>query len=282
MRARFSTATSTPSPVLPAPIAKQGLMLLEDITCGTHYAALNTAIIGSCFNAIAHRRRYARQQPMRNYLPRAPSARPQWGRLMQEMRQPEGLVSALPLFFSHLAVVEKQAEHISNEIQAHGLANVAQAHAGRMLQASRQMSEIAITAIQSLDKISNGSLPLSYARNMIMLRSFLADVVGGGSPLVDRDGNILVPELPQRRVLQRKPVYLRAILEHKGKSSPVIVINISITGAALENAPPLVPKSVVVLEIGTRCLAATVVWDRGSSAAIKFDMPLKEEDPLLA
>ena len=146
----------------------------------------------------------------------------------------------------------------------------------------QEMSEIAIAAIQSLDKISNGSLPLSYARNMIMLRSFLSDVVTGGSPLVDRDGNIIVPELPQRRVLKRKPVYLRAILEHKGKASPVIVINISTTGVALENAPPLVPKSVVVLEIGERCFAGMVVWDRGSSAAIKFDMPLKEEDPLLA
>lgn len=281
LRSRFGSTTATPSPVLPAPMAKQGVLLLEDITCGAHYAALNTAIIGSSFNALAHRRRLLRPQSLRNHLPHPPSARLAWDRLMQEMRQPDALTAAVPAFFAHLPVVEKQVEHISSEMAAHGAPNAAQAHAPRLLQAARQMSDLANAAITTLDKIANGTLPLSYTRNMIMLRSFLTEVHSGGSPLIDRDGNILVPELPQRRVLKRKPVYLKAVLEHRGKASPVIVTNISSTGVALESAPLLVPKSVVVIEIGERCFAGTVVWERGSSAAIKFDIPLKDEDPLL-
>lgn len=281
LRSRFTTATSTPSPVQPMHLPKQGMVLLEDITCGSHYAALNTAIVGSAFNALAHRRRFTRPRSLRNHLPRPPSARTAWGRLMQEMRQPEALAAALPAFLSHLALVEKQVELFLNEIEAHGVQGAAQLHAGRMTQAARQMADLANAALGTVDKVANGILPLSYTRNMIMLRSFLLDVHGGGSPLVDRDGNIVVPELPQRRVPARKPVYLKCVVEHRGKAAAAIVTNISMTGAGLVNAPPLAPKSVVVVEIGERCFAGTVVWESGTSAAVKFDQPLKDDDPLL-
>lgn len=282
LRSRFATATSNPSPVRPLHVPKQGMVLLEDLACGSHYAALNTAIVGSAFNALAHRRRFSRPRSLRNHLPRPPSARTAWSRLMQEMRQPEALAAALPAFLTHLSVVEKQVELFLNEIEAHGAQAVAQMHGGRLTQAARQMADLANAAIVAIDKVANGIIPLSYTRNMIMLRSFLQDVHGGGSPLVDRDGNIVVPELPQRRAPVRKAVYLKCVIEHRGKAAPVIATNISMTGVGLENAPPLVPKSVVVVEIGDRCFAGTVVWESGTSAAVKFDQPLRDDDPLLA
>ena len=41
-------------------------------------------------------------------------------------------------------------------------------------------------------------------------------------------------------------------------------------------------KSVVVVEIENRCMAGVVVWARGAYAGIKFDQPLKEDDPLIS
>lgn len=281
LRSRFTNAPTNPSPVQPMHLPKQGVLLLEEIACGSHYAALNTAIVASAFNAFANRRRFVRPRSLRNHLPRPPSARAAWGRLMQEMRQPETVAGVVPAFFAHLSVIEKQVELFLNEIDAHGLQGAAQMHAARATQAARQMSDLASTAIAAIDKVANGILPLSYTRNMIMLRSFLADVHTGGSPLVDREGNIVVPELPQRRVPVRKPVFVRCVVEHRGKAANAVVTNISVTGVILENAPSLAPKSVVVVEIGERCFAGTVVWESGTSAAIKFDQPLKDDDQLL-
>lgn len=272
---------STPSTLATA-APKQGLILFEEIACGTHYAALSTAVIGSAFNALSHRRRLLHPQSLRNHIPHPPSARLSWGRLMQEMRQPEASAAAVPAYYAHLAVVEKQIEFICGEIQTHGLAVAAQMHAGRMTQAARQMSEMAIAAISTIDKIGSGAISLSYTRNVVMLRGFLLDVAGGASPLVDRDGNTIVPDLPLRRIAPRRRVHLKCVVEHRGKAAPAVVTNISMTGAGLENAPQLTTKSVVVVEIGERCFAGTVVWERGPSAAVKFDQPLKDDDPLLS
>lgn len=38
-----------------AVLQKTGLLLLEEIICGTHYALLNTAAVGSAFNVLRSR-----------------------------------------------------------------------------------------------------------------------------------------------------------------------------------------------------------------------------------
>ncbi len=265
-----------------APAQKQGLVLLDDITCGTHYAALNTAAVGSGFNAMSKRRPFLRPLSLRNSIPNPPSARLSWGRLMQEMAQPENVSLPVSTFLMHLSVVEKQVEFICGEIEQNGESAVVLQHSARMRQAAKQMAQLGIAALFALDKVAQVTNSTYFVRNSVLLRGLLHEIQNGGSPLVTREGRMAVPDLPQRRPPTRKHVQLPCMIECRGKEHKAVVTNISAGGVGLETGMPLAPRSTVVIEIGERCLAGTVVWHRGNSAGIKFERTLKDEDPLLA
>lgn len=268
-------------PASPVP-QKTGLLLLEEIICGTHYALLNTAAIGSAFNVMRNKGRLQRSSQLRNVIPHPPSGRSSWGRLMQEMQQPDTVSAPVASYLAHLAVVEKQVEFICDEIDAQGVAPALVQHSARLGQAARQMSDLGLGALNALEKITSIALTSYYMRNMVLLRGLLRDVAGGASPLIDRNGRIFLPELPQRRAPVRKLVNLPCVVECKGKESRAVVSNVNAGGFGLIGAPNLSPRSVVVIEVAGRCLSGTAVWVSGTSAGIKFDQILKDDDPLLA
>lgn len=257
-------------------------MLLEEIMCGTHYAVLNTAIVGSCFNALRHKRKFLRPTSMRNHIPHPPSARMAWGRLMQEMQQPDLVSVPVATFFTHLSALETQVEFLCSEIDAHGQSAVILAHSGRLGQSAKQMADLGVAALNALERIASSALSSYFMRNMVLLRGLLTEVASGGSPLVDRDGRIVVPDLPQRRPPLRKHVQMPCIVECKGREHRVIVTNLSAGGIGITRAPELSARSVVVVEIMERCFTGRVVWISGANAGIKFDALLKDDDPLLA
>ena len=282
LRTAFSSdpqkAALTASPVL----QKTGLLLLEEIICGTHYALLNTAAVGSAFNVMRSKGRLQRPSQLRNVIPHPPSGRASWGRLMQEMQQPDTVSVPVASYLAHLAVVEKQVEFICTEIDAQGLGPALTQHGPRLGQAARQMSELGLGALNALEKITAAALTSYFMRNMVLLRGLLRDVAGGASPLIDRDGRVFLPELPQRRAPVRKLVNLPCVVECKGKETKAVVSNISAGGVGLIGVPNLSPRSVVVVDLAGRCFSGTAVWVSGSSAGVKFDQPLKDDDALLA
>lgn len=268
-------------PVSPV-LQKTGLLLLEEIICGTHYALLNTAAVGSAFNALRGKGRLQRPSTLRNVIPHPPSGRSSWGRLMQEMQQPDTVSAPVASYLAHLAVVAKQVEFICDEIDAQGVGPAMAQHSARIGQAARQMSDLGIAAINALEKITSVALSTYFMRNMVLLRGLLRDVGAGASPLIDRDGRIFLPELPQRRAPLRKTVNLACVVECKGKETKATVSNINAGGVGVVGVPGLSPRSVVVVEVAGRCFSGTAVWVSGTSAGVKFDQPLKEDDPLLA
>lgn len=282
LRTAFSSdpqkAALPASPVL----QKTGLLLLEEIICGTHYALLNTAAVGSAFNVLRSKGRLQRPSALRNVIPHPPSGRTSWGRLMQEMQQPDTISAPVASYLAHLAVVEKQVEFICDEIDTNGVGPTLVQHSARLSQAARQMSDLGLGALNALEKITSVALTTYYMRNMVLLRGLLRDVAAGASPLVDRDGRIFLPDLPQRRAPLRKAVNLPCVVECKGKETKATVSNINAGGVGITGAPNLSPRSVVVVEVSGRCFSGTAVWVSGTSAGIKFDQPLKDDDPLLA
>lgn len=283
LRSVFSVdSTPSTSTIAAASAQKKGLALLDEITCGTHYAALNTAAVGSGLNALGKRWPLLRPSSLRNYIPNPPSARMSWGRLMQEMAQPD--IVSLPVsgFLTHLAVVEKQVELICSEIEQRGQNAVVLQHSARMQQAAKQMAQLSIAALHSLDAICAAAGSNHFARNSVLLRGLLHDVSEGRAPLVDRTGRLQVPDLPQRRPPVRKRLRLPGVVECKGKEIKAVVTDISAGGLAVDCSGPLAARSTIVVEIGERCMSGRVVWQSGNSAGIKLDKPLKENDPLLA
>lgn len=259
----------------------KGIMLLEQIVLGTHYAALNTAVVGSGLNALASHRRLARPLVLRNYLPHAPSARLSWGQLMQQMKQPDTLAISVSAFFSHLADVEHHVEFVSTEIERHGQPSVGQQHATTIHTASTKMSNLGLAALDALDVVSHAIFSNYFTRNFVLLRGLLSEVKVGRMPLVDRSGDLVVPELPQKRSSPRRGVRLPCVVESKGQATAAVAVSICASNICIDHASPLAAKSVVVLELGERCFAGRVVWASHNSAAIKFDKPLKDDDPLI-
>ncbi|MDX2205206.1 MAG: PilZ domain-containing protein [Hyphomicrobiaceae bacterium] len=275
--------TAPPAPLTsPAPAQKQGFALLAEITCGTQYAALNTAAVGSGLNALSRRWPLQRPLALRNFIPNPPSARLSWGRLMEEMAQPDTVSLPVSGFLTHLAVVEKQVEFICDEIEQRGQSAVVLQHSARMQQAAKQMGQLGIAALHALDSIGAAVGSNHFVRNSVLLRGLLHDVQEGRSPLVDRTGRLQVPELPQRRPPLVKRVSLPCVIECKGKEHRGTVTNISAGGLGVDCAAPLAPRSVIVVEIGERCMSGRVVWQSGRNAGVRLDKALKDDDVLLA
>lgn len=274
--------TQSASVTTPPPAQKQGLALLDELTCGTQYAALNTAAVGSGLNALGNRWPLQRPLSLRNYIPNPPSARLSWGRLMGEMAQPDTVSLPVSSFLTHLAVVEKQVEFICGEIEQRGQSAVVLEHSTRMLKAAKQMAQSGIAALHALDTVCASVGSNHFQRNSVLLRGVLHDVQEGRSSLVDRTGRLQVPELPQRRPPLLKRVNLPCMVECRAKEYRATATNVSAGGVAVDCVAPLAARSVVVVEIGERCMSGRVVWHSGRSAGISFDKPLKDSDPLLA
>ena len=94
----------------------------------------------------------------------------------------------------------------------------------------------------------------------------------------------------ERRVLPRFDLVSRVDVLVAGSSDPVwgAVANISRSGVALYIRQPLQPRSKVTLKFRlqgqggrevTEDVSATLVWQRGETAGIEFDVPLLADSP---
>ena len=99
---------------------------------------------------------------------------------------------------------------------------------------------------------------------------------------MDDNATVKLPDLPQRSAAVRPNVHLPCVLEYHGRTYQAVAKDISTGGVGLEQAPALVPQTVVLMEFESgHCIAGLVVWSKGTRAGVKFDLPLKPSHPLL-
>ena len=147
----------------------------------------------------------------------------------------------------------------------------------------RCLSLRALTAVVSVEKDVARCLPGRYSHNTPLLKKLLRSVIEGGRPCVDDNATVKLPDLPQRRASVRPNVHLPCVLEYHGRTFQAAAKDISTGGVGLEQAPALVPQTVVLMEFESgHCIAGLVVWSKGTRAGVKFDLPLKPSHPLLA
>ncbi len=75
----------------------------------------------------------------------------------------------------------------------------------------------------------------------------------------------------QKRSDPRRNIFVAAVLNHDGASTPVRVRNMSRSGALVECAAPPAVQSAVRLCRGSLNVRGSVVWLRGARAGIRFD-----------
>ena len=116
-----------------------------------------------------------------------------------------------------------------------------------------------------------------------MLARLLNAVIHGKHPCLDPRGAIFLPALPQRRRARRFALLQDCAILFRGIRYDAFAKDISATGLGLTNAPPLILKHPIDVELkGGRRLSGTVVWVKDGKVGVEFLTLLPPNDPLLA
>lgn len=259
-----------------------GIALFEEIVCATHFAALQTAAVASCVNALHCGNRRMHPLTVRNFVPRMPGVMGDLERCDDDMALGRSTVAAIADFTSLVASLDSVIKAFSSDAERWGVTQALARHRERLATATQQLSQSALKAVRLLAVPLRRYLLLRYDENMAEIDRLLGRVIAGQSPCLDAQGDVCLPELPQRRPWPRRYLRRPCVVEHDSKRSGAVIQNISVDGVGLVFASGLLPSEAATIAIGEeRHLQGVVVWTKGSHAAIRFNAPLQPDDPLL-
>lgn len=258
------------------------IQLFETFVGETHAAALRTATIASCVNALGTGRPLFSPQALKTLLPQQSSVLDGVPRCQKELGLEANTLRASTEFFSSLGYARAGVSDFCDDAAQWGLEQASFLHLRKLSAVWRRVSHLALSAVVTLDVDIERCLPTRYGQNTSVLKRLLVNVLADGRPCLDVNGQPYVPELPQRRPAPRRAINKSCIIEHQGKTARATVKDISSSGLGLEGAAEMTPHKVALVEFADgRCVAGVVVWAKGPSAGIKFDSALSTNDPLL-
>lgn len=280
----FTADRADPSPSSgPARPARalDGIGLLEAIVCETQTEALYSVVVGSGINALRHKSRVKNPQSLKNFLPRESAVIGELLRSHEDAGLSLSVMLRLREVFGALAAARGSAARFFADAGQNGAHAAAIDSSSFAAHWSRLCEEI-VETLRALDAETIGRVPDYYLDNSSTLVKMLTSVAGGGQPCIDAAGEIVLPDLPQRRRTARRSLLQQVSLRHRGKNTLVIAKDISATGLGLDHVPELQLEELVQIEMtGGRRLMGMVVWIKGDTAGIRLGKPLPPNDPLL-
>ena len=256
----------------------------EQLVGELHLAAMQVAVVTSGVNALSEGIRLKNPLALQDLGPQVPSA--EKITLPRHCREELGIafksLAAVRDFFGELKTAQRDLEGFCADADEFGTEEAAFLDLAGVADRWRCLSLRALTAVVSVEKDVARCLPGRYSHNAPLLKKLLRSVIEGGRPCVDDNATVRLPDLPQRRAAVRPNVHLPCVLEYHGRTFQAAAKDISSGGVGLEQAPALVPQTVVLMEFESgHCIAGLVVWSKGTRAGVKFDLPLKPSHPLL-
>jgi hypothetical protein len=255
--------------------------MLEALVCEVHNAALLTATVASAVNALKREASARGEAALKPYVPGEPAIISVLRNGMLETDLDEDSMRLVIQFFDDLAPARIALDRYFAEANHIGEDRAATLHILTLSNVWRRACQDALLAVRQLHADLQ-QLPAQYTSNSKLLNNLLQDVIMGGTPCINAEGEIAIPDLPQRRQSARRTVCQPCQLTHNQVTSPAFVRDVSPGGFGLERVPQLVPKTVVQIEMPSgRRFTGVVAWCSGSSAGIRFTRPLLPNDPLL-
>ena len=256
----------------------------EQLVGELHLAAMQVAVVTSGVNALSEGVRLKNPLALQDLGPQVPSS--EKITLPRHCREELGIafksLAAVRDFFGELKTAQQDVEQFCADADEFGTEEAAFLDLPGVTDRWRCLSLRALTAVVSVEKDVARCLPGRYSHNTPLLKKLLRSVIEGGRPCVDDNATVRLPDLPQRRASVRPNVHLPCLLEYHGRTFQAAAKDISTGGVGLEQAPALVPQTVVLIEFESgHCIAGLVVWSKGTRAGVKFDLPLKPNHPLL-
>lgn len=256
--------------------------MLEALVCEVHAAALLTATIASAINSFRTTNAPLGESALRPYVPSEPAIVSVLRNGMLETDLNDDTVRLVTQFFDDLAPSRIVLDQYFAEASHIGEERAATLHLLGLSNIWRRACQDALLAVRQLHHDLR-QLPAQYTSNSNLLNNLLQDAIMGGTPCIDAQGQIELPDLPQRRQSARRTVCQPCKLTCNRVTSAAFVRDVSPGGFGLERVPQLVPKSVVQIELPNgRRFTGVVAWCSGSSAGIRFTRALLPNDPLLS
>lgn len=255
--------------------ALDGVALLEAIVCETQTQAIHAVVVASGLNALRFKRPIKNIQAIKNFVPRETTVVSELLRSHEEAGLGARAAVQLRDMFAAVAAARIGAERFF-------AAGGPESERAVMAQQWSGVCDQVAEGLKGLAAETAGRLPDYYADNSATLAKMLSSVAGGAQPCIDASGDVVLPDLPQRRRAARRSLLQQVTLRHRGKNTPVIAKDISATGLGLDRVPELKLEELVQIEMtGGRRLMGMVVWIKGVTAGIRLGKPLPPNDPLL-
>jgi len=255
--------------------------VLEALVCETHAAALLTATIASAINAFRREHSERSEASLKPYVPREPALISVLRNGMLETNLDEDTIAVISDFFDDLAPARIALDQYFADASHIGVERASVLHQLPLANVWRRACENALVAVRQVHG-HLGQLPAQYTSNSKVLIDLLQDVSQGGSPCIDDDGNLNLPDLPQRRRSARRTICQPCTITHNGITSQAFMRDVSPGGFGLERVPDLAPKSLVLIELPSgRRFTGVVAWCNGFAAGVRFSRTLLPNDPLL-
>lgn len=256
--------------------ALDGVALLEAIVCETQTEAMHAGVVTSGMNALRLKQRVKSPQSLKNFLPRDSAVVGELLRSHEEAGLSAPTMLQLRDAFAALATARAGAERFFADCGQES--EHAAALAAQWSHLCDQMAE----SLKALETETTVKLPDYFADNSATLVKMLMSIANGAHPCIDAAGDVVLPDLTQRRRAARRSLLQQVMLRHRGKNTSVIAKDISATGLGLDRVPELKLEELVQIEMtGGRRLMGMVMWIRGSTAGIRLGKPLPPNDPLL-
>jgi PilZ domain len=256
--------------------------ILEAFVCETHSAALLAATITSAINAFKHEHADKSEAALKPFVPREPALISVLRNGMLETDFDEDTLGVISDFFDDLAPARIALDQYFADANHIGTERASALHLLPLSNSWRRACEDALVAVRQLHGYLV-HLPSQYTSNSEVLIDLLQEAARGGSPCLDDEGNISIPDLPQRRRTARRTICQPCTLTYNRTQAQAFVRDVSPGGFGLERVPQLVPKSLVLIELPSgRRFTGVVVWCNGTSAGVRFSRTLLPNDPLLS
>lgn len=280
-RAGFAAAGSLRKEHDSARYPDASMPMLEALVCEVHSAALLTAAVAGAINAFNKPGSPRSESALKPYVPGEPAIVSVLRNGMLETDLDEDTVRLVTQFFDDLAPARIALDRYFSEANHIGEDRAATLHLLTLSTVWRRACQDALLAVRQFHAELQ-QLPAQYSSNSNLLNNLLQDVIMGGSPCLNADGEIVLPDLPQRRQSARRTVCQPCQLTYNRITAQAFVRDVSPGGFGLERVPHLVPKTVVQIELPSgRRFTGVVAWCSGSSAGVRFTRALLPNDPLL-
>jgi hypothetical protein len=248
----------------------------------THSAAWLAATLASAVNAFKRQDTDKSETALKPYVPREPALISVLRNGMLETDFDEDTLGVINDFFDDLAPARIALDQYFADANHIGTERASALHLLPLSNSWRRACENALVAARQLHGYL-GQLPTQYTSNSQVLIELLQEAATGGSPCLDGDARISIPDLPQRRRTARRSLCQACTITYNRTTVQAFVRDVSPGGFGLERVPQLLPKSIVLIELASgRRFTGVVVWCNGSSAGVRFSRTLLPNDPLLS